>query len=80
VTLTLTPDELRELTGYEQPARMQRWLVDRGWVFEPPPRRGGVPRVDRAYYLARMSGQAPSSRRVGPDVAFLLDRATTTPA
>jgi hypothetical protein len=75
--LTRTREELVNLTSYHQPARMQAWLVARGWVFEPAQRRGDVPRVDRAYYLARMSGQAPSPRRVGPDVSFLLDR---TPA
>ena len=57
VTLLLTRAELEALTGTKQAKRMACWLATRGWVFEPATRRGDVPKVDRAYYLARMSGQ-----------------------
>lgn len=63
-SITLTRDELVSLTGYSQPKRMAAWLRARGWVFEEP-RGRDVPKVDRAYYLGRMSGQlktAPAAR------------------
>lgn len=74
MSLTLTRDELVELTGKSQPARMCVWLTARGWHFEPPARRGDVPKVDRAYYTAKMSGQQPGapSRRVEPCFDFML--------
>ncbi|MFN3630244.1 MAG: DUF4224 domain-containing protein [Casimicrobiaceae bacterium] len=61
--LMLNRDELETLTGTKQPKRMCDWLTARQWVFEAPSRRGDVPKVDRAYYLARMSGQQPGSKR-----------------
>lgn len=69
--LTLTAAELVELTGYKQPARMIAWLTARGWVFEPPARRGDPPRVDRAYYRARMFGEVKPARRVEPNFDFM---------
>jgi hypothetical protein len=71
-TLTLTAAELQELTGAKRPKRIASWLDDRGWVYEPPARRGDVPKVDRTYYLARMSGQAPGPKRIGPRLDFML--------
>jgi len=70
--LTLDRAELENLTGLTQPKRMAAWLTTRGWVFEPPQRRGDVPKVDRAYYAAKMSGQQPTQRRVGPRLDFML--------
>lgn len=55
--LVLTRDDLRALTGYRQTTRQIAWLTSRGWIFEPPARRGDHPKVARAYYDARMSGQ-----------------------
>ena len=72
MSLLLTRDELVQLTGTKQPARMCSWLTARSWVFEPPARRGDVPKVDRGYYAARMSGQQPGQRRVGPRLDFML--------
>ncbi len=69
--LILTAEELQELTGYRQAKRMAEWLTERGWVFEPG-RRSEPPKVDRAYYLARMSGQAATPRRPAPRLDFLL--------
>lgn len=60
--LTLDRAELEALCDTVQPKRMAAWLTARGWVFEPSSRRGGIPKVDRAYYLARMSGQQPGSK------------------
>jgi hypothetical protein len=61
--LMLARSELENLTGLKQPKRMSAWLTTRHWVFEPPQRRGDFPKVDRAYYLARMSGQQPGTKR-----------------
>ncbi len=73
MSLTLSRAELHELTGFEQPKRMIGWLGARGWVFEPPARRGDVPKVDRAYYLARMSGRNDQGvQRVEPSFDFML--------
>ena len=74
--MLLTRAELVALTDTKQPKRMIAWLTARGWQFEEPAKRGEVPKVDRAYYLARMAGQkAPSAdgaRRVQPDFSALL--------
>lgn len=56
--LHLNRDELVSLTSTVQPKRMCVWLTERHWVFEPPARRGDIPKVARAYHAARMSGQA----------------------
>lgn len=74
----LTRADLEALTGTVQPKRMCAWLGSRGWVFEPPARRGDIPKVSRAYHDARLSGQplpaapgaAPARPRVRTD--FML--------
>ena len=58
--LLLTRAELELLTSVRQPKRMCRWLTQRGWIYEPPTRSGDIPKVDRGYYQARMSGQQPA--------------------
>lgn len=63
MSCTLTPEDLHSLTGYRQAKRQAEWLAARGWIFEPPARRGERPKVDREYYLGRMSGQAPAATR-----------------
>lgn len=71
-SITLTRDELIALTGKRQPKRMAAWLEARGWVFEQPIGRGDLPKVDRTYYLARMSGQEGGvGRREAPRLAFM---------
>lgn len=70
--MLLTRPDLEALTGTTQPKRMCAWLQARGWVYEPPSRRGELPKVDRAYYAARMSGQAAGARRVGPRLACMM--------
>lgn len=72
MTLLLTREELESLTDTKQTARMAAWLTARGWVFEPSTRRGGIPKVDRAYYAARMSGLKPAQKRIGPSVDWML--------
>lgn len=74
-SLVLSREELEALTGLRQPKRMCEWLEQRTWVFEAPCRRGELPKVDRAYYLARMSGQqAKAARNVGPQLDFMMGR------
>lgn len=68
MSIVLTLEELRALTGTKQPARMCTWLKARQWPHEPPARRGDFPKVDRSYYLARMSGQ-PASMAAGAPAA-----------
>lgn len=54
MTLTLTPAELRELTGSPFRARQIAWLQKNGWLFAVD--LSGRPRVARAYYDRRMVG------------------------
>jgi hypothetical protein len=70
----LSRQELADLTGMKQPKRMTEWLHKRSWVYEPGARRGDIPKVDRAYYQARMSGTLSTStlRRAGPRVDWML--------
>jgi hypothetical protein len=70
--MLLTREQLITLTGYEQPKRMCAWLAIRGWVFEPPARRGDIPKVSVAYHDERMLGRAPTSKRIGPKLDFML--------
>ena len=69
--LTLSRPELEELCDTVQPKRMAAWLSSRGWVFEPSRVRGGLPKVDRAYYLARMSGRQETTSRARPHLEFM---------
>jgi hypothetical protein len=74
--LHLTRDQLAALTGTVQPKRMVAWLEARHWVFEPPARRGDIPKVAIAYHAARMSGQpATGKARARPNTDWM-----TTPA
>jgi hypothetical protein len=59
----MSRDELGALTGTLQPKRMCAWLESRGWVYEPPARRGDIPKVLRAYRDARLSGIQPGHKR-----------------
>lgn len=69
--LTLTPDELHEITGTPQHARQAVWLAEKGWKHEV--RVDGTISVLRAEMERRMlSGDKPVKRRVGPDLAALL--------
>lgn len=70
--LHLTAEQLRELTGYVRPSRQCAWLTSRGWVFEPPARRGDRPKVALAYHDARMSGQPVAGKpRARPTTSWM---------
>lgn len=53
--LTLTPEQLRELTGYKRGAEQVRWLKENGFKFRLD--RLGKPRVDRAHYETKMGSK-----------------------
>ena len=72
-SLILSRDELESLTGFRQSKRMCEWLEQRTWVFEAPCRRGELPKVDRTYYLSRMSGvRSAPTRKASPLFDFLM--------
>ena len=50
--LTLTPEQLCELTGYKRGAEQARWLSENGFKFRLD--RLGKPRVDRVHYETKM--------------------------
>lgn len=70
-SLLLTLEELRVLTGYRTRSKMVEWLTQRDWVFEPPSKKGDIPKVDRSYFHARMSGQTPTGRRMRPNLDWM---------
>jgi hypothetical protein len=53
--LTLTPEQLQELTGYKRGAEQARWLKENGFKFRLD--RLGKPRVDRAHYETKMGSK-----------------------
>lgn len=72
--LTLTPEQLFELTGYKRGAEQARWLKENGFKFRLDRLR--KPRVDRAHYESKMGSKlATTSDRVdggSPNWAALL--------
>ena len=50
--LTLSPEQLQELTGYKRGAEQARWLKENGFKFRLD--RLGKPRVDLAHYETKM--------------------------
>lgn len=50
--ITLTSQELANLTGRAQPAAQIRWLNDRNWLFEIG--FDGLPKVAAAYFERRL--------------------------
>lgn len=68
--ILLNRAELEELTGTKQPVRMATWLDRRHWVYEPPARRGEIPKVSRQHFEDRMSGKPKTPRRSGPRLDF----------
>lgn len=60
--LTLTPEQLRELTGYKRGAEQARWLKENGFKFRLD--RLGKPRVDRAHYEMKMGGKPATGEHI----------------
>jgi len=53
--LTLTPDQLLEITGYKRAADQVRWLQNNAWIFTLNAARRPV--VSRAYAERRLGGE-----------------------
>lgn len=64
MSVNLTRDELRELTGYRQHAAQLRWLARRLKI-NPPRRADGMPVVSRAQVESALAGQSKGS--TGPN-------------
>ena len=66
MNIFLTGDELAQLIGCapNSYACMRRYLTRNSWPFEPNLR--GFPCVSRAYYDARISGNATAAAAVAP--------------
>lgn len=69
MSLTLTPEELFELTDDDTPAGQRAWLIERGWPFETGKR--GRPKVLRSYAMARMGGSIGEREEWRPDFSDL---------
>lgn len=54
LTMFLSPEELKDMTGYVRFADQRRWLTDRAWTFEVS--GTGRPVVSRAYAENRLGG------------------------
>lgn len=65
MSIVLSPEELKELTGYEVPACQIKWLMQRGWVYEVSRKR---PKVARSYFEQRMGVAAKIESE--PDLDF----------
>lgn len=67
--LTLTPDELHEVTDLEQPAAQIRWLTSNKWPFVIG--ASGRPKVSRAFYEeASRQRSVPRAAPIGSDLDF----------
>jgi hypothetical protein len=74
MALTLTKDELIELTGKKRATAMARWLQFNGFSFRIG--ADGYPRVDRGHYQRVMSGGsvAAAPRHTEPDFEAMRPR------
>jgi hypothetical protein len=59
--MLLTPDELRDLTGYRRPHDQCAWLRARGWTFAVGADKR--PKVSRAHAEAQLGGMARGDAR-----------------
>ena len=58
----LTEEELKDLTGYQRPKAIMRWLKEHGYRFEVS--AYGWPKVLRDAVCARLGIQTPNSPRL----------------
>jgi hypothetical protein len=58
----ITPETLRDLTGYRRPGAQIKWLRDHGWRFEV--NAAGHPRVAQAYFDRKMVSREPTGKVV----------------
>jgi hypothetical protein len=68
--MLLTPDDLRDLTGFIRPSKQIEWLQREGFMYRVA--ADGHPRVDREHYLKMMGvADMASKRRTAPDFSTL---------
>jgi hypothetical protein len=65
----LTPDEIRELTGYQRHADQRAWLTRHGWKFEE--NAAGRPIVLRYYAEQRLGDDQKSKKSNGPNFSVI---------
>lgn len=74
MSLFLTAEELRDLTGYQKPGRQIAWLRAQGFTFRIA--ADGHPRVDRSHYLKLMGGMIEAKhKKTEPNFSGLLNLA-----
>lgn len=65
----LTPDEIRELTGYQRHADQRAWLEKRGWKFEIS--ANGRPVVLRSFAAQRMGEDQKKQKNAEPNFSII---------
>ena len=70
MTITLTPEELIALTGYEQPCKQLKTLKARGFYRAYIARKGGVI-LERAHYESVVRGQDAPTTTKAVNLAFM---------
>jgi hypothetical protein len=70
MNLTLTDEEIIDLTGYVVPGYQIKWLNARGWCFEVS--RGGRPKVSRKFAEQKLGVVQPANDDLAePDFSIL---------
>jgi hypothetical protein len=70
MSLTLSPDELEELTGYKIPACQIKWLKAHGWCYVEA--KGGRPKVSRKFAEQKLGVVQPANDdQAEPDFSIL---------
>lgn len=69
MSIFLSPDEVKDLTGYTRHADQRRWLRDRGWTFEE--NANGRPIVLRTYAETRLGGTTVKPAEKRPNFAAI---------
>ncbi len=70
MSMFLTPDELKDLTGYAYKGKQAEWLGRRGWKFECDAQNR--PKVLRTYAEAKMGANTRRATQAEPNFAALL--------
>lgn len=68
---TLTPAEIRELSGCCRPRSQIEWFKKNGWVYLL--NRAGKPIIGRQYARMRLAGIAPATTNGPKDADWQLD-------
>ena len=71
--LTLTPEELLELTGFSRKSKQAQWLKSNGIKYRLNAQL--QPRVDRTHYLVKMGAAQGAKEMSGPSWGAIESRA-----